>query len=71
MSDFRVVIAHGDEVLAQEIFTSEGDAEAFIVQTLKDEDEILSALTVPLISISKEELYKGTWVLLSKKMVRI
>lgn len=72
MSDYRVILSTKDgTVLAQETFTSDGDAEMYMTTLLKDEDKILEALDDKVVTISKEELYKGTWVVLTKKLVRI
>lgn len=71
MSDYRVTVMSKNEVLAMEMFTSDGDAEVYMTELLKDEDKILEALDVKVVTVSKEELYKGTWVTLNRKLVRI
>lgn len=71
MSDYRVTVTSKGEVLAMEMFTSDGDAEVYMTELLKDEDKILEALDVKVVTVSKEELYKGTWVTLNRKLVRI
>lgn len=71
MSDYRVTVTSKNEVLAMEMFTSDGDAEVYMTELLKDEDKILEALDVKVVTVSKEELYKGTWVTLNRKLVRI
>lgn len=71
MSDYRVTVTTKNEVLAMEMFTSDGDAEVYMTELLKDEDKILEALDVKVVTVSKEELYKGTWVTLNRKLVRI
>ena len=72
MSDFRVMVNKmTGEPLAVEMFTSDGDAEVYMTELLKDEDKILEALDEKVIVVTKEELYKGTWVTLTKKLVRI
>lgn len=72
MSDFRVTVrTKAGEVLAQETFTSDADAEMFMASLLKDDDKILEAIDERIVIVSKEELYKGTWVVLTKKLVRI
>ena len=60
MSDYRVTVTTKNEVLAMEMFTSDGDAEVYMTELLKDEDKILEALDVKVVTVSKEELYKGT-----------
>ena len=71
MSDFRVTVSSKDGMLAMEMFTSDGDAEVYMTELLKDDDKILEALDVKVVTVSKEELYKGTWVTLNRKLVRI
>lgn len=72
MSDFRVTVrTKAGDALAQETFTSDTDAEMFMASLLKDDDKILEAIDERIVIVSKEELYKGTWVVLTKKLVRI
>ena len=72
MSDYRVTVrTKSGDTLAQETFTSDGDAEMYMTTLLKDDDRILEALDEKVVIVSKEELYKGTWVVLTKKLVRI
>ena len=72
MSDFRVSVKNrAGEILACEMFTSEGDAEVYLKDLLEDEDGILDSLDEKVVTIAKEELYKGTWVVLNKKLVKI
>ena len=72
MSDYRVTVkSKTGEILAMEMFTSDGDAEVYMTELLKDEDKILEALDDKVVTVAKEELYKGTWVVLNKKLVRI
>ena len=70
MAEFRVTARTNEgETLALETFASNGDAESFMSEMVKDADSILSLWGVRIVALSKETLEEGEWRLKERKLL--
>lgn len=68
---YRVAVSKvGDGEIAMELFETRSDATAYMESFLGDEDNMLEGLPGAY-TVTMDELFRGSWVPVSKKLVRV